>query len=430
MTEAQAKRAVLAALGHEADFSGIPMLPRIKSRKGEKLLRWMDRSGIALSLLGRLRTYKAGIAEDWHEALNQRFAKNVTRTLEMLEEAKLLQRAFRSFDVKATLLKGFTLCPDFCDDLFLRHQVDFDFLVAPDRVHAAAEALRCCGYETAHLNETGESCFLTPLQHIPSPKDDLYAPQKQRQVDLHLSLWEPISWLQVEVPEDCLEYARPQNCDGIECLSLTLEDKFLLQTIHAFRHSFRSWVRVSWLLEIGHCMETHLHDDRFWNAVVRRAGHSRMNKSVFAFVLGLVHRMFGTPIPSVLRAWTEEAMSVSLRAWLDHFAVEWAVSDWPGSLKNVFLAAEFIPDAQLRKQYWHTRLFPRKAQTSIGAMRAANGNLLLQWQAARLGYLAGRARTHAKNILALPWQQLRWKRALESSRRLNFGAAGEMNLPG
>ncbi|MGB2633764.1 MAG: hypothetical protein WAM58_07495 [Candidatus Acidiferrum sp.] len=45
-----------------------------------------------------------------------------------------------------------------------------------------------------------------------------------------------------------------------------------------------------------------------------------------------------------------------------------------------------------------------------------------QLQAARVQYLARRAAVHFKDIAALPRQQLRWKRALESSRRLGIDA--------
>jgi hypothetical protein len=420
MTDSRTKRAVLAALSYQPDFSGLRTFPRASSRAGVDLQRWMDRGGVALTLLRRLQEHNVSITEDWREALNQRLAKNIERTKGMLAEAQRLHAAFRSFGVMAATLKGFTLTPDFCDDPYVRHQVDFDFLVAPDLVHAAAEALRFCGYSAAQVNEVGESCFLTPLQHIPSVNDDLYVPQPQRQVDLHISIWEPCPWLPVEVPRDCVEHALPHSIHGLECLSLSLEDKFLVQVLHAFRHSFRSWMRISWLLEIGRCMENHQGEDTLWRRVIHRAGSSRLNKSIFAFLLGLIDRLFHTPIPSTLRRWTENAMTVSLRAWLDEFGVNWAISDWPGSLNNLFLASEFVPDANLRKQYWRSRLLPRKEQTSLGAVCTANTYKLLQWQAARATYVAHRATAHLKDIIVLPWQQFRWKRALESSRRLTF----------
>ena len=37
------------------------------------------------------------------------------------------------------------------------------------------------------------------------------------------------------------------------------------------------------------------------------------------------------------------------------------------------------------------------------------------------------AAAHLKDLLDLPWQSFRWKRALESSRRLTFDATGWMD---
>jgi hypothetical protein len=118
-----------------------------------------------------------------------------------------------------------------------------------------------------------------------------------------------------------------------------------------------------------------------------------------------------------------EAMTSSLRTWLDHFAYDWATSDWPGSLNNLFLTAEFVPDPRLRRQYWRSRLFPKKGQASLGGPAAATGaKQFLQLRAARLSYVAQRAALHLKDIAALPVQQMRWRRALGSSRGANLDA--------
>ncbi len=419
MTDARPKRAVLAAIGHEPDFSGLSRLPSLEAQAGIDLLKWLDWSGLALPFFAQLQRHNATaqLSKEWRRALSERLARNVARTQDVLEEARRLNAAFCSFGVSAATIKGLSLSPDFCDDPYLRHQVDFDFLVAPKIVRAAADALRSCGYSTAHLNELGETCFLTPLRHIPSPRDDIYALQRQRQVDLHVSIGEPCSWLPVEAPQDCHERARPESTHGVEYLGLPLEDKFLLHVLHAFRHSFRSWMRVSWLLEIAYCTEKHRRDLSLWNRVIERAGPTRPTKTIFAFVLGLVERLFRSPIPSPLRAWTAEAMTLSLRTWLDHFAFDWAISDWPGSLDNLFLTAEFIPDPKLRMQYWRSRLFPNKAtQLSLGPVAATGAKRFFQLQAARLKYVAYRAALHLKGIAALPGRQMRWKRALGSSR--------------
>jgi Uncharacterised nucleotidyltransferase len=424
MTNSPHKRAVLAAISYRPEFSDLTLLPSLKSLAGTDLLRWLDWSGLALPFFARLQRHNAEekLSTDWRRALAERAVRNAERTRDMLEEARRLNDVFASFGVSIATLKGFSLSQDFCDNLYLRHQVDFDFLVAPEDVREAASALYSLGYSTAHLNERGETCFHTPLCQIPSPDDDIYALQRQRQVDLHISIWESSSWLAVDTPLDCLQHARLHNTQGLEYLGLSLEDKFLLQVLHAFRHSLRSWMRVSWLLEIARCLEKHKDDEPLWNRVVRRAGPESLTKQIFAFVLGFVEQLFHTPIPASFQSWTAEVTTLSLRAWLEHFAVEWAIADWPGSLNNLFLAAEFIPDRRLRAQYMRSRLFPNKTRVSLGTVAANTPKQFLQLQAARLRYAVSRAALHLKDIAALPQQRMRWKRALGSSRGANFDA--------
>ena len=414
MSNADCKRAVLAALSFQADFSGLGTFPPLESKNGQRLLRWLDRSGLSLVLLQRFQTSAVTppVSVEWRNALAHRLARNVLRTRDMLEEFKRVNDAFRAHGLTVAALKGFTLAPDFCEDLSLRHQTDFDFLVHEDSVERAAYALQNCGYSTPRLNKTAETCFLTPLQHIPCAEDDLYALQRHRQVDLHTSIWEQSPWLRMEAPRDCLKQAQIHSIYGIDFLSLSLADKFILQVFHAFKHSFRSWIRPSWLLEIGRCMELHQGDAALWTRIVERTGGTRLRKYVFAFVLGLVTRLFRTPIPAPLRCWTTEATSLAVHTWLDAFAVDWVLSDWPGSLTNLFLAGEFIPERRLRIQYCRSRLFPTKSHASLGAVATTSRNMLLELQMARLTYVAQRTAAHLKEMVSLPMQHLRWKHAL------------------
>jgi len=168
-------------------------------------------------------------------------------------------------------------------------------------------------------------------------------------------------------------------------------------------------------------MELHQDDTTLWARMMERAGSTGLTKYIFAFVLELVTRLFRTPIPAPLQGWTKETTSLAVRVWLDAFAVDWAISDWPGSLTNLLLAADFIPERSLRIQYCRSRLFPRKSHASMGAVVTSSRNMFLKYQTTRLSYLAHRAAVHLKDMASLPMQHLRWKRALylwsEDSRR-------------
>jgi len=420
MSDLRAKRAILAALSHVPTFSALAHLPPLDSKAGANCLRWLDQSGLTLFLFRALQDQGATdrLSASWRQALWQRQERNALRVHDMVEEAKRINSVFLSYGVTAALLKGFSLAPDFCADLLLRHQVDFDFLVAPEDTRAAAQALSACGYSAAYINEAGESSFLTPLRHIPSRKDDLYGLQRQRQVDLHVSLWEPTPWLPVETPKDCLEQSEMHEIFGFKYRSLSLEDKFLLQVLHAFRHAVRPWIRVSWLLEISRCMDLHRENESLWNRVIARAGNADLIRPIFAFILGLVQRLFQTPIPASLCCWTAKAETARLRAWLEHFGFAWAVSDWPGSINNAFLAGDFIHDAKLRRQYWRSRLVPKKVNTTLGSVVTYSRTRALQFQAARIRYIAQRALAHLRDVAALPRRHFFWKRTLHRCEQI------------
>ena len=418
MPDRNAKLAILSVLRHAPDFPALASLSSLNANERRSLLHWLDQSGLALSFAHRLRQCHATsqIPEDLLDALQQRVAKNVTRLCDMLVEFRRLNDSFRQHGVFVATLKGFTLAPDFCENLCLRHQTDFDFLVDPKSVLAAAQAFASCGYSTAALSDSAESCFTTPLRHIPSEQDDIYLPQRHRQADLHTSIWEDTPWLKVHVPHDCLQHAESAELHSVHFYSLSFEDKFLTQVLHLFRHSFRSWIRLSWLLEIATCLQLHCHDEHLWQRVIERAGEDRLTKRIFSFVLGLAHRLFDCRVPSALQSWSSPACSPAMRTWLDHFSLDWAIADWPGSLNNLFFAAEFIPDRRRRLLYLRSRLLPRGGQTSIGAVATSDSASVWNVSAARLRYTAGRSAAHLKSLLCLPWQHLRWWKALMFAR--------------
>src|ERR1700722_12039340 len=121
MSNIGCKRAVLAALSFQPDFSLLAAFPPLEGENGQQLLRWLDRSGLSLALLRRFQTARVTppISAGWRDALAQRLARNVLRLRDMLKEFERVNDAFRARGVRAVALKGFTLAPDFCEDLTL-----------------------------------------------------------------------------------------------------------------------------------------------------------------------------------------------------------------------------------------------------------------------------------------------------------------------
>jgi hypothetical protein len=418
MPDANPKQKIIRAFRRDPDFARATSLPPVGSRQGARLLRWLDHSGLALQFHNCIETGAAEkcLSDAWRDTLMGRKRRNAARLEDMLEEFRRLNDAFRAKGVMALALKGFSLVPDFCADPSLRHQTDFDFLVNPSDIDAAAEALRSHGYSTPKLSYSGESFFSTPLHQVPSRTDDLYAIQHHRQVDLHVSLTESSHWLQLDFPARGETAAIPMNISGISFYGLPLETRFLAQILHAFKHSFRSWLRLSWLLEIGHCMDLHHEDDVLWARLLEEAGNTLLMKRIFAFILTLTHRLFGSRIPNRLANWAAEGMTPTLRVWLEHFSEGWALADWPGSLSNLFLSSDFIADSRLRSEYLKSRLIPKQERLSIETRSANDLERPFLWQIQRWKYVAHRAGVHLGDVVRFPLTQWRWQRALVSAR--------------
>ena len=418
MPDANPKQKIIRALRRNPDLAGAVSLPLARSRQGGQLLQWLDHSGLALQFLNCAETSaaKACLSDAWRTILEGRKTRNAARLQDMLEEFRRLNDAFRANGVTAITLKGFSLVPDFCADPSLRHQTDFDFLVKPGDVDAAAEVLRSHGYSTPKLSYSGESFFSTPLHRVPSRTDDLYAIQQHRQVDLHVSLTESSPWLPLDFPGGGAATAIPMNLSGVNFYALPLETRFLAQVLHAFRHSFRSWLRLSWLLEIGHCMDLHHEDDALWARLFDETGNTLLMKRIFAFILTLTHRLFDSRIPNLLANCAAEGLTPTMRVWLEHFSEGWALADWPGSLSNLFLAPDFIADSRLRAEYLRSRLIPKRERFTIETRSTGDLERPFRWQIKRWKYVAHRAGVHLGDLVRFPLEQWRWQRALGSAR--------------
>jgi Uncharacterised nucleotidyltransferase len=414
MTSPDVKFAVFRALQAKPDFSPLAALDRLSARARGDLLAWLDRSGLSLYLLDQIERHARStlLPADLSAALGEKTLGNLRRSKDMWAEYLRVNASFEANGVRVATLKGFSLVPDYCASSELRHQTDFDFLVDPDSVVPAANALRSCGYLAKRLSTSGESYFTTPSDRAPRAGDDIFDLQRHRQIDLHVAIWDPVEYFDLEVPSDCLAKAQPRTIRDRKILCLTAEDQFLLQACHVFKHMLRSWIRASWLFEMSRFLATR-QDPEFWRRVEERAGDSATVRRALALVLLTVEEVFGGAAPERIHRWLAPAVTARLRTWVRHCAREWAAADWPGSLSNLPVAREFARDPAAYRRYLVSRIRPARARLSIG--EAPGHGLRLGTRLANAGYLALRARKHLSELARLPLTLLRWNRAVRAS---------------
>lgn len=413
------KLAAISALGSEPDFSGLRELRTSSSKDSASFLTWLDHSGLALYLFDRLRDCgELGLVPpNFRIALEQRVHSNCKRMDAMVDEFSKVNAELRSRLIPHAFLKGFTLTPEFCADPALRHQTDLDILVHPNSLAEATQALVACGYSFGGTEAGGRLRFATPLQYVPSAQDDIYRVSPHREAELHTSIWEETGHVSLDVPKDCLELARTRNFQDIEYSSLSKEDMFLMQSLHAFSHLLGSWVRVSWLWEIHYFLSTNLSDAELWQRIVARAGNDPKLRKSIGLVIFLTAELFGGTIPEALNDWCANTLPDRLKTWVRTFGTHWALSEFQGSKVTLFIHEEFVDDVSQWNGYVLRRLIPASGKPSIGQIEASDVKTRLAGHVVQLKFTSQRLAYHAREIFVLARQALRWRQAVQSSRR-------------
>src|SRR5271170_1297543 len=120
----------------------------LSRREWQKMLRWLDTSGLALYFLDRVRELALCdmLPPDVLSRLRQNLSDNTVRTYGMMAEQSSIQREFQNAGISYAVLKGFTLWPSSLPRPELRSQLDLDFLVAENSAPAARQVLEARGY--------------------------------------------------------------------------------------------------------------------------------------------------------------------------------------------------------------------------------------------------------------------------------------------
>jgi len=413
------KAIAIAALRPNPDFSKLLPMKHCSGADLRRLLRWLDQSGLALYLLNQLQQHEAldAVPADFRQALEHRLIANRERTLDMLGEFRRLVESFNNRGVRFCALKGFTLTPDFCPAPYLRHQTDFDFLVSAEGMENAKQALKSCGYAQEEIRDTGEVTFATPLRHIPSAQDDIYARPHHREVDLLLSLHLQEHGVSIDAPSDCLQRLQNMTLHQVSFPALAPDDRFTLQVTHAMKHLLGSWVRLSWLVEVGNFIDLHYHDADLWRSVTARAGHNPTVRNAFGLVISLMQALFPRPIPRGLDAWCIQPLPSRIATWVSGFGPRWAVSDLDGAKLTLFVHQEFFDDASSWNSYLTSRIFPFGRGSSIGRVSIEVPGARIRARASQWLHSLRRAMFHARELVSLPLEAMRWKRAVRSTER-------------
>lgn len=396
----------------------------------EHTLEWLDHSGIALLWWNRVK--ESGEEKRIPAEIGERVEKNLTdhriRVAAMAEEFDSINQVLGKAGVRYAAMKGLTLIPDYCSDIFLRTTYDYDYLLPQESMTDAEEALRAAGYIRKEDPEDHPVVYFhkTRIPRSPLNRDDLYSAGFPRTVELHYLFWDPTQvGISLELPRDIV--ARrvlrrldiPANPPGrpIEFYGLAEEDDLTLQLLHAFKHILHNWCRLCSLLDIAYFLQHRASDAAFWDRFLVRIDQSTPLCEIAGVVFLLAAGVFGGSIPEPVAARIIQSLRSPLVLWVNRYGLESALDNFSSNKFNLFLHREFIRDDAAWNKIRRNHLFPihRPNKAVHGAGMTLASRQLAKWKQAV--YVAGRLKHHLAAGAQYSVESLFWGEARSKSCR-------------
>lgn len=383
------------------------MCARLRGLSGmewQRLLHWLDTSGLALYLLDRLHELKQTeiLPPDVHARLQQNLADNTARTAAMIAELTAIHREFQRAGLSYAILKGFSLSPSSVPRPELRSQLDLDFLVTQQSAHEGRRILESRGY---HLRAISGRTWEFKKSEMPGTTlKDLYKDLPHRSVELHIEATGAEG-------HSLLARAEVGSLCGVDIPVLSSVDTLLGQGMHAFKHVCSEFSRTAHLLEFRRHVLSRHDDAAFWIELRTCAEQNPRAVLALGVITLLIAQVMGVFAPMSLTDWTVNRLPPSARLWVQSYAESTVFASFPGSklylLLQKELAASSIPTKRsLRKALLPISLPPRIVHATADETLSTR----LRRHRTQIGFILFRLRFHAvagvRYLLELPrWQQ-------------------------
>ncbi len=384
-------------------------LGKLRERDWKPALRWLDDTGLAFYFLQKIKDSQlTDSIPPWALArLEQNFAANRERVGHMRKQFDSLNRRFNDVGVRYVVLKGNSIVPEFCPDIHLRYQADFDYLVDGESLELAKRVVVEAGYSPkAWASESSqESIFLTPETENKSLSPDQYSVRAGHAVELHLDIWDSDQFGLPPIPKlFSVHRSRTQQWNGLEFPGLSDEEAFLIQVLHACQHLFTYWLRMSCLFEIAFFLNRRVYDASLWNMVEQRVGDNLMLREFVVLITELAAKLFAAPIPQAVGVWGQEIRPAT-RVWIEHYAQHCAFYEVPSYELSLLPRAKLV-------------LFLQQQYEGVSVHKNAVRNRLVKFT--RFSRMAASLKDDPSLILKRAW----WKRHLPLRRSVFHVTAG------
>jgi hypothetical protein len=400
-------------------------LPTFNRRDWDRTLDWLHMSGLALLFWDHLQNQGCVpvIPPEVAARLAASLAHNRSRTGEMAREFDSLNLQLQNAGIPYAVLKGFTLVPDYCPDASLRNFTDYDYLVPPDDLERAGEALQAIGYMPRARSESYSITYFQPSR--PPCRvlrlDDVYSSRMAREVELHFQVWDENQRISLPLPDDFLVRSCSRRWEQLRFPALADEDALIFHLLHSFRHVLPHWCRLSALHETAYFTEQRSSDAAFWERFRQRiAGYPRLCQ-IIGVVFSLAAGVFGTTVPATVRGCTTETLSPAMALWIERYGLDLALGNFSGNKSSLFLHREFVQDPTAWREIRRRQLFliKRPARAAGDSSPGASSNMKARWT--QLVYLVQLLKFHVPATLQYALELPRWKRMLRRTQEVKRG---------
>lgn len=335
---------VVAFLGFSEDqFESLQAISKFSHRNWDRVQRWLDDSGLAFYFWQRLKDENAvdKIPPSVSSRLERNLASNQLRIDGMARSFCAINKKFDDAGVRYQVVKGFSLVPQFCPHAPLRHQSDLDYLVDEHSLPVARDVLIEAGYTSQKSLSSKESIFVSAGAK-PARGDRQYSPESSHAVELHTDVWDgEMHGFGAANRVFSADQAVTRRWNGLVFPGQTDEDAFLLQVLHACRHIFTQWIRMSCLFEIGYFLSRRASDAELWGRIEQRALHNPMLREFAVIVVKLVAQVFAVPIPELIQEWAPMVCPAA-RVWLKNYARSWVFCELPAYQVTLFPSSKLV----------------------------------------------------------------------------------------
>jgi Uncharacterised nucleotidyltransferase len=386
-------------------------LQSISKNEWQRLLHWLDISGLALYFLDRMTELRMCnlLPPSVLARLQQNLHDNIERTRGMIAESVAIQQELQDSCLCYATLKGFSLYPSSVPKPELRHQFDIDFLVAEKSAPEARHILERRGYRLYAI--TGRSWEFKINETPGSSMKNFYKDSPGQSVELHVEA-------NISGRTSLLGRTEKREFYGISMPVLSPVDLFLGQGLHVYKHICSEFSRTAHLLEFRRHVLLRRDEDAFWDELRSIAEENPRASLGLGVVVLLTTHVMGDFAPEAFTNWTVDRLPESARLWVKIYGRRVVFGSFPGSKLYLLLQRELESSGVPAKRSLRQVLLPRRLPPAV--IRASASDTLsvrVRRRRMQLHFVFSRLRFHILEGLRYIWESYRWRQHMNRVTR-------------